>query len=474
MPRVDELELPTLDYTDPTLRGERYHATLRELRAGGWLAAGPYGYAVLDRESIEFFLRTRSAVFPGMTIAELFGVREGPLYEEMRRNILHINGPDHTRLRSLLNPSLSPRAVERHREAMRELIEEIFKGIGGGGSEQAAPAAPGGPIVPAADDPATSPVVVAPRANNTMACEFVRDIAKPYPSRAIAHVMGVPADDAPRLNHWSNWIQRQFDAVSMTERKPEIEQAVSEFYEYAWELVRARREQPGDDLISLLIAATGDDESGAKMERLSDVECVNLVLNVLIGGVDTTQSQLAHAVRLLAEHPHQWALLGEHPELAAQAVEEALRYEPITPFTARIVTEELTYRDVVFPAGTIVMVCAFTGNRDLPGAGGSSTAAEGDASGNGAAADGANADGPGADPNTFDIAAQRDRARVLTFGAGVHFCVGANLARVELQEALAYLAPRMPGMELAGEPVYEGITGIYGLAELPLRWRAAA
>ena len=86
--------------------------------------------------------------------------------------------------------------------------------------------------------------------------------------------------------------------------------------------------------------------------------------------MDTTQSQLAHAVRLLAEHPEQWGLLARTPELAEAAVEEALRYEPITPFTARITTSEVTYRDVSFPQGTVVMVCAHTGNRDLrPGEG---------------------------------------------------------------------------------------------------------
>ena len=464
MPRVDELELPTLDYLDPTLRGERFHARMRELLAdrrsgGGWLATGPYGYAVLDREAVEFFLRTRAAIFPGMTIAEIFDVREGPLFEEMRRNILHINGPDHTRLRSLVNPALSPRAVERYRPVMRELLQGIWGGMsgpagtagrGGGVGEGAGSEAAGPPD--RAEDPAVQAVAsavspgAAPGQDGMVSCEFVSDVAKPYPSQAIAHVMGAPLEDAPRLHHWSNWIQRQFDAISMTEQKPAIEQAVSEFYEYAWGLVRARREQPGDDLISLLIAA---EEQG---ERLSDVECVNLVLNILIGGVDTTQSQLAHAVRLLAEHPDQWQLLGERPELAAQAVEEALRFEPITPFTARILVEEVTFRDVTFPAGTIVMVCAFTGNRDLPG---------GDGAG-----------GQGGDPDEFNIAAERDRARVLTFGAGVHYCVGASLARVELQEALAFLAPRMPGLELAGEPVFEGITGIYGLAELPLRFAA--
>ena len=179
------------------------------------------------------------------------------------------------------------------------------------------------------------------------------------------------------------------------------------------------------------------------------MECINLVFNVLVGGVDTSQSQLAHAIRLLAEHPEQWALLAEDPTLAERAVEEALRYEPITPFTARITTEEVVFRDVTFPEGTIVMVCAFTGNRDL---------------------DGGRGRGDGRRPERFDITAERGRARPLTFGAGVHYCLGANLARVELQEGLAFLAQRMRGLELDGEPVYESVSGIYGLAELPIRF----
>ncbi len=121
----------------------------------------------------------------------------------------------------------------------------------------------------------------------------------------------------------------------MAGERETIEQAVEEFYEYAGALVQERRGNPGDDLISKLIAA---EEQG---DRLSDVECINLVFNVLAGGVDTTQSQLAHAIRLLAEHPEQWQALAADPGLAGAAVEEALRYEPITPFTARILTEEI-------------------------------------------------------------------------------------------------------------------------------------
>jgi cytochrome P450 len=432
---VSELELPAFDYTDPSLRGGRFHAAMAELRRQGWLAEGPFGYMVLDRESGEFFLRTRSATFPGMKIAEIFGVSEGPLYEQMQRNILHVNGPDHARLRSLVNPALSPRAVERYRPAMRAFLEGLLEDtIAASASSSASIAASASSSSSSAGDGRDALV----------RCEFVEAFAKPFPSQTIATVMGAPLADAPRLHHWSNWIQRQFDAASMASERDGIERAVEEFYAYAEALLEARREDPGDDLVSTLIAAA---DPAHQPEKLSDVECINLVFNVLAGGVDTTQSQLAHAVRLLAEHPQQWELLVEDPSLAQAAVDEALRFEPITPFTARMTTEDVVFRDVTFPEGTIVMVCAFTGNRDLAdderGAGG---------------------------PDCFDITASRGRARELTFGAGVHYCVGANLARLELQEALSFLARRVRGLELDGEPVFDSILGIYGLAELPIRF----
>jgi cytochrome P450 len=448
MTLVSDLELPAFDYTDPAMRGAHFHRAMGELREQGWLATGPFGYVVLDREAGEQFLRTREAIFPGMKIAEIFEVAEGPLYEQMRRNILNVNGPDHQRLRALVNPALSPRAVERYRPVARGFLEALYEqALAAAGHGAAASLEAGG--VAAGGVASVGGGVRSGDRGATLDCEFVEAFAKPYPSQMIATVMGAPIADAPRLHHWSNLIQRQFDAVSMLEERPEIERAVEEFYEYAAALVEARRNDPGEDLVSALIAA---EEEG---ERLSDVECINLVFNVLVGGVDTTQSQLAHAIRLFAEHPEQWALLAQDPALAAAAVEEVLRFEPITPFSARIVSEDFTVHDVTFPADTIVMVCAFTANRDLGDSAGGKGAADADA---------------GAD--RFDITADRARARPLTFGAGVHYCLGANLARVELQEALAFLAPRMRNLALAGEPVYESITGIYGLAELPVRFTA--
>src|SRR4051794_24334084 len=329
MALLSELELPVLDYADPALRGPAFHPRMAELRAQGWLAATPIGAMVLDREAAEIFLRSRSTTFPGLKLAELFSIETGPLAEELRRNILCIDGDDHRRLRNLVNPAFTPRAVDRWRPAMRAYLERLWEAVRADGR-----------------------------------CEFVEAFAKPYPSLVIAEVMGAPLTDAPRLHHWSNWIQRQFDAGSLMTERELIEEAVAEFYAYEDELITSRRASPGDDLISALIRAEAeepDDPRAARSSepggraarergRLNDDELRNLILNILVGGVDTSQSQLAHAVRLLALHPDQWEQLRADPHgLALKAVDEALRFEPITPFTARITTAEFEHRGVTFP-----------------------------------------------------------------------------------------------------------------------------
>ena len=405
MALITELELPEFDYLDPTLRGPRFHARMRELRQQGWLAKSPLGCFVLDRDGVDFFLKSKQLKFPGALVAELFGVTEGPLHEEVIKNILCIDGADHRRLRSLVNPSLTARSVERYRPAIRGFCEQLYEPL-----------------------------------QKTGRCEFIADFAKPYPALTIATVMGAPLSDAVRLYDWSNWIQKQF-AQDVLSQRPQIEQAVLEFYEYAHGLLDARRQDPGDDLISLLIAAEEDGD------KLSDDELVNLVLNILVGGVDTTQSQLAHAMRLFAEHPDQWQLLARDPETYAErAVWEVIRYEPITPFTARIALEDIEYRGVTFPEGTIVMVSAFDANRDSDHWSG---------------------------PDEFDITADRD-GKPHTFGAGIHYCLGANLARLEMTEALTFLSRNMLELRLDGEPVFGSVNGIYGLDELPLAFTPAA
>jgi cytochrome P450 len=142
-------------------------------------------------------------------------------------------------------------------------------------------------------------------------------------------------------------------------------------------------------------------------------------------------------------HPDQWALLDTSPELVPAAVTEVLRIEPVTPFTARLCLEDIEYNGVVFPAGTIVAICAERANRE------------------------------GEDGERFDIALGHG-GRLLTFGAGPHYCLGANLARAELEEALGFLAPRMRRLDLDGPVSFGGIEGIYGIEAMPLHWSTAA
>src|SRR4051812_39050271 len=167
------MELRELPYYDGELRGPRFHQVLAELAAEHWLARFPLGFVVLDRDAGEFFLRSRSATFPGRMVAEVFGVSEGPLREEIDRNILHIDGADHARLRGLVNHAFTPRAADQWRPLMREMVAVQFASIG-------------------------SP------------CDVVAELCKPYPARVIATVVGAPVADAGRLAEWSNWIQRQF------------------------------------------------------------------------------------------------------------------------------------------------------------------------------------------------------------------------------------------------------------------------
>lgn len=398
---VADLELPEFDIMDDGLAGDAYHERLAAARAYGWLVKSPIAYVVLDREAGEFFLRARQTAFPGREIAELFGITGGKLAEQIDANILNLTGDRHRRLRALVAPAFTPRSAAKWRPVMRDIAAALWQDLAGRSD-----------------------------------CEFVSWFAGPFPARTIAAVIGAPQQDAAALHKWSSLVQRQFDIRALAAEPERIEQAVCELYDYVAALLEQRRAEPTDDLISTLL------QIEAEGERLSGTECVNLVLNVLAGGVDTTAAQLAHAMRLFAGHPDQWEALRQRPELVSRAVDEVLRFEPITPFTARLCTEQIEHRGVIFPAGTIVAICSERANRETEAG------------------------------EVFDITAERVGERALTFGAGAHYCLGQNLARAELEEAIGFLAPRLPGLRLAGPERLGGVEGIYGIESLPLAWSA--
>jgi cytochrome P450 len=214
---VTELDLPEIDYMSSGFGPDTYHQLLAEVRAKSWIAHSPLAYIVLDRESGDFFLRSRATAFPGRQIAEIFGITSGRLYEHINANILNLTGDAHRRLRSLVGHAFTPRAADKWRPVMREFLQQLWDEMTADGATSA---------------------------------EFVSALAREYPSRTVAAVLGLPVEDAPKLFHWANMVQRQFDVQALSTQIPDIERAVIESYDYLEALVADRQASPEDDLIS--------------------------------------------------------------------------------------------------------------------------------------------------------------------------------------------------------------------------------
>ena len=399
---VHELELPEIDI----LGAERAEALARvsDARRRHWLARTPMGYAVTTYEDAVSVLRDRRFHSALSLLPQMAGIAADEsfsYFERRRQSILSMEGVEHARLRRLVAPAFTPASAERLRPVMREVMEGLVDAVAGRG-----------------------------------ACDLVAEVCEPYPIPIICELLGAPKEDAKQFSAWATDIFRIFNQ-NLLEDLPLVMRATAELDEYVRAMVERRRRDPADDLLSDLIAV---EEAG---DRLSTDELVMLAEAVLMAGTDTTRNQLACALALLAEYPAQWARLADEPGLAPRAVEETMRFLGAVRGTGRVASEDIEYRGVLFPAGTLVAISLAGANRDP-------SVFEA--------------------PDTFDVGAERNTQQ-LTFGSGIHHCLGAALARAELQEALPILARRMPGLRVEGEVEWKPATfGIWGPARLPARW----
>ena len=400
---VHELDLPDIDVV-----GLERAEALEAIAAAAdvhWLARTPMGVMVTHHDAAVGVLRERRFISALSLIPQMAGIDASDYLSDRRPSILGMEGAEHARLRRLVAPAFTPGAVDRHRPVMRAVMTELVDAVAAAGR-----------------------------------CDVVTDLCEPYPIPIICEVLGAPKADWQQFSAWATDIFRIFNQ-DLAADLPAIERASRELEVYVRAMVDARRSAPADDLLSALIAA---EEAG---DRLDTDELVMLAEAVLMAGTDTTRNQLACCLAVFAEFPDQWARLGTEPELAASAVEECMRYLGAVRATIRVAAEDVVYRDVLIPAGTLVAVGLAGANRD------------GDVWG---------------DPNRFDIT--RDRSGLqLTFGSGIHHCLGAALARAELQEALVILAGRLPHLAL-DEPVrWKPPTfGIWGPERLMVRFGASA
>jgi cytochrome P450 len=398
-PSVNDLDLPEVDMF--ALERDQAIAIVEEARKDHWLLRLPIGLMVTRHDDVTAILRDRRFHSALTLLPQMSGV-DGDVLERQQRSILGMEGEEHTRIRRLASPAFTPRATDRLRPFMREVIGELVDRVADSGR-----------------------------------CELVADICEPYPIPIICELLGAPKEDWKLFSGWATNVFRIFNN-DIENDLPTIKGALEELDEYVRAMIEERRGRPADDLLSHMIAV---EEEG---DRLSTDELVMMTEAVLLAGTDTTRNQLACSMALLAEHPDQWARLAANPELAPRAVEETMRVLGAIRGTARIASEDIEYRDVLFPTGSLVATSLAAANID---------------------------DDVWPDPHRFDIEREPSPVPQMTFGSGIHFCLGASLARAELQEALGLLARRMPVLELDGPIEWKPATvGIWGPAKLPLRF----
>jgi cytochrome P450 len=390
-PSVFEAELPALDYGD-SIDTEAAHRVIREARTTAPIGIGPYGPELLDYELVRTLLRDPRFVMPKGVALMVQGITSGPLWDRAGALLISLDGAEHHRLRRLVARAFTPRAADRMRASCVEVINELMDPVAGVGR-----------------------------------CDFVAEVANPYPIPIICAMLGAPRDDWPLFSRWAADISRVFGG-NVAEHEIAILEAWEALDVYLEKLIACRRDSLADDLISELIRVEADGD------RLTHDELRNLVLILLNAGSDTTRNQLAAAVQVFADHPEQWALLAERPELAGAAVEEVMRHRPVIFNALRQATEDVELGPVLIPAGTYVMANTAAANRDP------------------AVYD---------EPERLDIT-RSDPPPMLTFGGGVHYCLGAHLARIELAEALTVLARRMPNLRRTGPAPWKSIFEISG------------
>jgi cytochrome P450 len=187
--------------------------------------------------------------------------------------------------------------------------------------------------------------------------EIVADVARPYPVPVICELLGAPPQDWQLFSAWADEFFKTF-TCNAAQHQPEILKAWGELDDYVDAMVAERRTSPTEDLISELIRARHEGD------RLSMAELRMLAGGILMAGTDPTRNQVAAAIDVLCDHPDQWDLLADHPEMAMKAVEELMRFYPVTFGVMRMTTEDVEYEGVVIPAGTFVMVNTAAANRD--------------------------------------------------------------------------------------------------------------
>jgi cytochrome P450 len=315
---------------------------------------------------------------------------------------LFLDPPDHTRLRKLVSKAFSPKVVRGLEPDIAALVDGLLDKVGAEGR-----------------------------------LEIIADLAYPLPVAVICRLLGVPIEDEPKFSWASALLAQGLDPfIAFTGQPQGFEERLEAglwLRGYLRDLLRLRRADPGEDLMSGLIAV---EEAG---DQLTEEEIVATCNLLLIAGHETTVNLIANGALALLRHPEHWAALGQDSSRASAIIEETLRYDPPVQLVSRVAGEDMSIGEqgVRVPKGDTMLLLLAAAHRD-----------------------------PAVIERPDEFNPTRDSVRHLAFGLGPHFCLGAPLARLEATVALSALTKRFPNARLAKEPAYKPNVTLRGVADL--------
>lgn len=315
-------------------------------------------------------------------------------------SMLERDGEVHRRMRMVVLREFSKALVEKHRQMIETHVSSLIDNI---------------------------------LAKQTI--DFVEELAAQVPGHVIGKILGVPDEDCHQLRIWSEDIVQYFDADRTQENKDRAERATTEFYDYLHHLIEARRTEPRDDLLTILVRA---EQSG----ELNETELVSTCLLILAGGHGSTIDVLGTGMLALLKHPDQLQRLRTNPEITSNAIQEMFRYDAPLPFFHRYASQDVEVMGQRFSAGTKFGLLYGSANRDP------ATFPE---------------------PDTFIV--DRTPNRHVAFGRGAHLCLGNNLARLNMEIIFKLLLSRTSEIGLLAEPEFRLGLSSRGLISLPLYLR---
>jgi cytochrome P450 len=400
---VNDLELPMVDTkiipSEKTIYEQLERA--REVSKDTWIAKTFHGYSILGHEDIKAMLKDKR----WFNAYELI-IKGNPHTSEQVKNrklagIATLQGEAHARIKKFVLPAFSPSNVDKLRPHMRECINELIDNI-----------------------------------IDKDHFDLQKDVFDKYPAYAICKILGCPYEDWELFNKLAENTLKNIK-LNYDETFDIIMETQNEFDKYGKWIVEEKKRNPSNDLLSSLIQA---EDNG---QKLKSSEIQMLFESIITGGIDTTKGQLGLTTLTLLKDKNLWKRIASEENIRNGAIEESLRIDGSLKNVTRYATEDIIYRNILFPKGTIIILSLFSANFD---------------------------EKTFESPDTFNTERENLFKENLAFGAGLHRCIGVALAKAEVQEALSIISARIPDLEISGDIVYKDTTDTaWGCRSIPVK-----